>query len=159
MKSPEWKFVELDSYEGDTWQYKSCGLSNIYLAGGFTRHKTRYGDGVSVVNVEGLHRAIGEWIICSEASLSGEQIRFLRKEMKLTQEGLAELVKLSAQQVARWEKGEFEIPGSADILVRALYKQYIGKQPNLKKLSELLHQERTRSRQGIVFEPAGLCAA
>jgi putative transcriptional regulator len=149
MSSQEWRQVEASG--GDTFHYTSCGLPNIYLAGGFTRHKTNYGDGVSIVAVEELHRAIGESIICSQESLSGPEIRFLRKEMKLTQEGLAEFLKLQAQQIARWEKEECSIPGPADILIRASYKQYLGKQPNLKKISERLQHSASRPESKPVF--------
>jgi putative transcriptional regulator len=149
MSSQEWRQVE--RCDGDTLHYTSCGLPNIYLAGGFTRHKTNYGDGVSIVNVEGLHRAIGELLVCSEKSLSGPEIRFLRKEMKHTQESLAEFLKVHTQQVARWEKEENSIPGPADILVRALYKQFLGKQPNVKKISEQLHQSTSHPASKPVF--------
>jgi putative transcriptional regulator len=149
MSSREWRQVE--RVDGDTLHYTSCGLPNIYLAGGFTRHKTNYGDGVSIVDVEGLHRAIGESIICSDQSLSGLEIRFLRKEMRHTQESLAEFLKLSPQQVARWEKEQNPIPGTADILVRALYKQFLGKQPNVKKISELLHESTSHAEAKPVF--------
>jgi putative transcriptional regulator len=152
MSSQEMQWRQVEPTEGaDTLHYNSCGLPNIYLAGGFTRHKTNYGDGVSIVNVEGLHRAIGESLICSERSLSGPEIRFLRKEMKLTQDLLAEFLKIGTQQVARWEKEECSIPGPADILVRALYKQHVGKQPNVKKISAQLHQTTEHSTAKPVF--------
>jgi putative transcriptional regulator len=156
MNSPEWHKVETDRNNGDELHYKSCGLDNIYLVGGFTRHRTNYGDGVSIVNVEGLHRAIADSLISSEESLTGQEIRFLRKEMKLTQEGLACFVKVGAQQVARWEKDETPIPGSADILIRALYKQHVGNHANLKKMAEGLHEgsKRNSAHPRMVFQAA-----
>jgi len=154
MSSQEWRLVE--HCDGETLHYTSCGLNNIYLAAGFTKHKTNYGDGVSIVNVEGLHRAIGESLIASEGSLSGPEIRFLRKEMKHTQVSLADFLKVDAQQVARWEKGQNDIPGPADILLRALFKQFVGKQPNVKKISEQLHQLSKHSLPKRFFESTDL---
>ena len=152
MSGQEMQWRQVERAEGtDTLHYTSCGLPNIYLAGGFTRHKTNYGDGVSIVNVEGLHRAIGESLLCSEKSLSGPEVRFLRKEMKHTQESLADFLKIGVQQVARWEKEECSIPGPADILVRALFKQCLGKQPNVKKISEQLHQATQHPASKPVF--------
>jgi putative transcriptional regulator len=153
----EWR--QVDHWEGEQLHYTSCGLDNIYLVGGYTKHQTNYGEGVSIVNVEGLHRAIAETIIASENLLSGAEIRFLRKEMRYTQQTLAEYVKVDAQTVARWEKDEFAIPGSADIVVRALYKQYQGKAPNVKKLSEQLHELEHSTPRNMVFESTDLLAA
>ncbi len=152
MSSQEWRKVDLPD-GGNALPYTTCGLDNIFLVGGFTRHQTPYGDGVSIVNVEGLHRSIADWLIASEDSLSGKEIRFLRKEMKLTQAELGELLKVTDQQVARWEKGECPIPGSSDILLRALYKHHVGKNPNVRKISEKLRQTHRRhdSHQHLVF--------
>jgi putative transcriptional regulator len=152
MSDLDWQ--ETDKVDGDSLHYTSCGLPNIYLVGGFKRHKTRFGEGVSISNVEGLHRAIGRGIVGGDGPITGAEIRFLRKEMKYTQEKLAALIKVSDQAVARWEKGEFEIPGSAEIVVRALYREHIGDAVKVRKLAEQLIRSMVKKAAGRqTFEP------
>jgi putative transcriptional regulator len=67
------------------YHYTESGLDNIYLVGGVAHHKTPYGEGVSIVNTEGLHKAIGLWLIDLPKPLIGTELRFLRLEMELTQ--------------------------------------------------------------------------
>ena|SRR3569833_258899 len=63
-------------------------------------------------------------------------------QMGLTQVELANRVRVSDQTVARWEKGETDIPGSADFMVRVLYLACPRAQPEggkaLDKLTELI---------------------
>jgi putative transcriptional regulator len=72
--------------------------------------------------------------------LSGTELRFLRKQMNLTQSELGKLIGLSSQQVARWEKGESAISGPADRLVRGLYIQHVGGELDLQKLVTALEE-------------------
>ena len=45
------------------YHYKESGLDNVYLENGFTIHKTPYGEGVSIQDTAGLHKAIGVWLV------------------------------------------------------------------------------------------------
>src|ERR1700730_16056711 len=85
-------------------QYKGCGLDGVYIVGGYETVKTNYGDGIAVDDIDGLHRAIGEFLVTQKKELSGKELRFLRKEMDLTQSELGKFIGISSQQVARWEK-------------------------------------------------------
>jgi putative transcriptional regulator len=155
MSNPEWKQVEQPAEGADIFHYTSCGLDNVYLVGGFKRHNTRYGSGVSIANVEGLHKAIGETMVNKKENLCGPEIRFLRKEMKLTQEELATYLHVDPQSVARWEKGQHDIQGPADIVVRALYKGYVGALANVKKISEAMDQTGAHTApKELVFKAA-----
>ena len=101
--------------------YTECGLDDVYLLSGHDVHATPYGEGVSIHDVDGLHRAIGRWLALEKKSLSGKEIRFLRKELGLTQERLADRLGTTCQTLARWEKDKVPIPGPADILLRVIY--------------------------------------
>ncbi len=103
------------------YHYTMCGLDDVYLLNGFTPKETSYGSGVTVSDVEGLHRAIGFLLVNERKTLSPKELRFLRKEMNLTQAELGLKIGQSDQQVARWEKGENEVPGPAERLIRILY--------------------------------------
>ena len=56
--------------------------------------------------------------------LTGKEVRFLRKEINLTQSELGRLFGVDAQTVARREKGENNVSGPAERLLRALYLEH-----------------------------------
>lgn len=108
------------------YQYKESGLDNIWLENGYTIHETPYGEGVSIENTEGLHQAIGEWIIQLPKPLTGAELRFLRLEMELTQRDLSGILGVDEQTVRRYEKGRTKaVSGPADRLLRALYNEFV----------------------------------
>ena len=124
-------------------------MDNVYLLNGFAYHETPYGVGVAVANVDGLHLAIALDLIRGKRLLAGREVRFLRKELHLSQEGLGLFLGCSGQSVARWEKGQCEMPGAADRLLRLLYleraqgnAQIEQKLESLKDLDTLWHEER-----------------
>ena len=103
------------------YAYTVCGLDNIFLLNGY---RTDYHDGeesISVIDVEGLHRAIGRHLVLHRKGLSPKEVRFLRKTMDLTQAELAAKLGNDAQSVARWEKGTCEMPGTAEKLLRVTF--------------------------------------
>jgi len=117
------------------YHYKACGLDDVYLVSGYEVHETPYGRGVSVKDVDGLHRAIGEYLAKHKKVLTGKELRFLRKQMDLTQSDLGKFLGVSDQQVARYEKGESKkMPGAADAVVRLLYLEHIGGSIKLRDL-------------------------
>jgi putative transcriptional regulator len=71
-------------------------LTNVWLANGFVIRKTNYGEGVSIHDVDGLHRALAQ-AMANKPRLTGAEIRFLRKEMGLSQRGLGELLGVTDQ--------------------------------------------------------------
>lgn len=103
------------------FHYKRCGLDNVYLLNGF---EVEIEDGeryTSVIDVDTLHKAIGLHLVSNRKLLTGKELRFLRREMDLTQSEVGRLINQNSQQVARWEKGESKIPGPADRLIRIMY--------------------------------------
>ncbi|MBU0656550.1 MAG: hypothetical protein KJ914_15615 [Gammaproteobacteria bacterium] len=50
----------------DLLHYQSCGLANVWLCNGFENKQTPYGEAVSIADVEGLHKAIGLFILNHE---------------------------------------------------------------------------------------------
>jgi len=132
--------------------YPDCGLDDVYLASGYEAEHTPYGDGVSIKHLDQLHKAIGCYLANQKKALSGKELRFLRKHMDLTQSDLGRLIGLSSQQVARWEKGESEISGPADTLVRGLYIQHVGGKLELEKLITTLEEIDAPMNEKAVFE-------
>jgi Predicted transcriptional regulator len=108
-----------------SYHYRESGLDNIVLENGYTIHKTAYGEGVSIQDTEGLHKAIAAYIVDMACPINGAELRFLRLEMELTQKRLAEILGADEQAVRRWEKARARpISGPVDRLLRALYIDY-----------------------------------
>jgi DNA-binding transcriptional regulator YiaG len=103
------------------YEYKECGLEGIFLHNGYDAIEHDGERFVSVFETEKLHRKIGEYLVATRKELAPDEIRFLRRTMDLTQSELGRWIGQSSQQVARWEKGQSEIPGPADRLMRAIF--------------------------------------
>lgn len=104
------------------YHYTTCGLRNVWLANGYDERKTPYGKATAVRDLEGLHRAIGRWLVANRPRLSGGEFRFLRKELGLSQGALAEMLGNDEQSVSLWER-KSNVPVWADRFLRALYRE------------------------------------
>ncbi len=104
------------------YHYTGCGLRNIWLKNGYAIRETKYGQGVTIHDVEGLHRAIGK-ALSNKPKLTGAEVRFIRKEMGLSQNGLGKLLGVTDQAVALWEK-KGRLPKTADRLLRLIYVEH-----------------------------------
>ncbi|KAF2389727.1 MULTISPECIES: helix-turn-helix domain-containing protein [Pseudomonas] len=102
------------------YHYVESGLPNVWLSNGFVVKETAYGESVAITDVKGLHDVIGKAIAGKPSVLTGAEFRFLRKELGLSQESLAEIVGLTSQAVAIWEKTD-KIPMVNDRYLRGLY--------------------------------------
>lgn len=147
------KFRHIGKPEKEPYHYTECGLDDVYLVNGYTIERTNYGEGVSISHVDELHNAIGHFLVTEKKALCGKELRFLRKEMNLTQAELGRLVGLSDQQVARWEKDKYEIPSAADYLVRYFYLQHIKAPDDLRNLIEMLKDMDAQPSDQLIFEP------
>lgn len=117
------------------YHYLGCGLQNVYLQNGYELKQSPYGESVVIHDLEGLHDALGQMIVSSTVTLSGEEFRFLRIELELSQGTLGELLGCDEQSVARWEKGKSKVNAPAERLLRRLYEDT---KMGAKKLAPLL---------------------
>lgn len=132
--------------------YRDCGLDDIYLVSGYEIVETSEGKGLTIKNLDNLLEAIGLSLAKQKKVLSGKELRFLRKQMDLTQSNLSKLLGVTSQSVARWEKDEIPTPGPADLLVRALFIQHAGKTLNLQSLAKLLDEMDAPRKERRCFE-------
>jgi putative transcriptional regulator len=127
--------------EAAMYHYTESGLDNVYLTNGYHHHKTVYGEGVSIENTEGLHKAIGRWLVSQPSPLTGAELRFLRLEIETTQRDLASFLGTTEQTLRLWEKHRKKaLPGPADRLLRALYCEYSGGDDSIRGMVERLAQ-------------------
>ena len=102
------------------YHYIDAGLENVWLANGFERQSTPYGDAVIIHDLAGLTRAICKAIIRQPAPLTGIQFRYIRQAMLMSQASLGKSMGRTDQAIAGWEKSG-KIPKYADTLLRVLY--------------------------------------
>lgn len=134
------------------YHYIDCGLRNVWLANGYHEIETEYGKAVSIIDVEGLHRAIGERIAKHNPKLTGAEFRFLRKELGLSQTSFGKNFGYEGQTVALWEK-QSRIPVLADRMLRLMYlESMIDENSKISALIERLNEADRREADKQVFQ-------
>jgi putative transcriptional regulator len=137
------------------YHYQECGLRNVWLANGYDQHDTPYGAGIAFHNVGGLHRAIARDLIAKGGKLTGAELRFLRKEMGLSQAKLAHMLGNEEQTVALWEKRGGQ-PKIADRFIRAIYReQQEGNAHIQEMIDRLIDSDAEDSEARLVLEQDG----
>ncbi|MBV7460600.1 MULTISPECIES: transcriptional regulator [unclassified Acidovorax] len=101
------------------YHYTECGLLNVWLENGYTKHETQYGSGVSICDVDGLHQALALAIADKEGSITGKELRFIRTMLDLSQSALGKLVGSTEQSVSLWER-RGRVPKAAEIIIRMM---------------------------------------
>jgi len=123
------------------YHYADSGLDYIYLSNGFDVVKTPYGEGVAIHDIEGLHAVIGS-CIADCPIMNGDEFRFLRIELGLSQVEVSRLFGVSESALRNWEKGRTDnVPDPSANLMRGLYLESIDANSKLsdilKKISQL----------------------
>lgn len=134
------------------YQYRECGLDNVWLMNGYEIHETPYGRTVSFNDPESLDAAIAKALTQKSARLTGRELRFLRLMLDLTQKGLGELVGREAQSIANWEKDP-ELNDDADFIIRHIYRQTaINKSDSYVEMVKFLNdRDRTQRDEPLCF--------
>ena len=135
------------------YHYTESGLTNVWLANGFTVRKTNYGEGVSIHDADGLHKAIGR-ALANKPRLTGAEIRFLRKEMSISQAGLGKLLGVADQTVALWERNKGRVPKTADRLLRLIYIEHGDGNVPIVGFIERINDLDQQRREQIIAEEA-----
>jgi len=144
------------------YHYTDSGLQNVWLDGGYTIHNTEFGEGVSINDLNGLHKIIGLDIAHKTPSLDGEEVRFLRKEMDLTQNSLAALLCVTEDSIRNYEN-RTQIPAPTEMLLRKLYIEHVQGDGTLRDLVvEISHLNREiaeHKREFLFAEDANIWQA
>lgn len=123
--------------KGAAYQYTECGLDNVFLLSGYDIK----GGTVIIYEIEELQRTIGTALSRLRRRLTGKEFRFLRSELLLSQANLAKILDVKELTIGRWEREESEIPLSAEMLVRQVFLESLGKEgrirPLLDKIADL----------------------
>lgn len=119
--------------------YTDVGLDYIWLRNGFEYRDTPRGRMVRIHDRDGLHAAIAKWIVSNPARLRGQEVRFLRSMLGLSQDGLGRLVRQSRPTIARWEgMPNKPIPTGSDDWLRVVYVKRVEGDAAVCRLVDLL---------------------
>lgn len=121
------------------YHYTACGLDNVWLENGYTLKATRYGKGVSVNDVDGLHKLLAAKLVEKHGLLNGKEFKFLRVQLGLSQEGLGKLMGVSENAVSLWERKD-TVPLAHDHLLRLMV---LGKMQGNTKIGEAIERVQT----------------
>ncbi len=100
--------------------YTESGLDNVYVDGISVMRDDDGEEVFTIPAINELHRVIAVGIVSHPKGITGAELRYLRTEMGLTQAELATIVHRDKQSIGRWERGEIEIDGTAETLVRRM---------------------------------------
>jgi len=134
------------------YRYTESGLTNVWLANGYTIRKTKHGEGVSIHDMDGLHRALAR-ALSNKPRLAGTEVRFLRKEMGLSQRGLGELLGVTDQAVSLWER-KGQLPKTADRLLRLIYVEHDRGNAPIRTTIQRINEMDSQDRDQIIAEAA-----
>jgi len=126
------------------YKYTGCGLDYIYLSNGYEIKDTPFGEGVTIHDLDGLHRTIMTDLIENKPNWTNTELRFVRKELGMTQKTLGMFVSRDAQTVALWEKGKQTVPEEATNIIRGIY---LSRENGSVKLEEMLTRINDLDRQ------------
>lgn len=132
-------------------RYAGCGLDDIWLSDGYVIEWFHGEQTIAIHDLDGLLRAIGATVAAATRPLAGKEIRFLRRQMDMTQAELASLLGCDVQQVARYEKDQNRIPGPADRLLRLLWSDHAREPVTLRPFLAELSGMRPEARGRLVF--------
>ncbi len=147
------------------YRYRESGLNNV-LIWVRIRHCAKCGETLpEIPNVKALHAVIADALFQKSTSLTGPEIRFVRKEMGLKAKELAAYLGVTQVTVSRWETGTHPIGDSTDRLIRCLYQFHrIGTGREIKpassvqrfqhELAQIRHRKKPRPLSINIQEPA-----
>ena len=102
------------------YHYRASGLDNVYLLNGVGIEQSSYGPMMNIDDINGLHHAIGLYIVGKTEPMTGAEFRFLRNQLELTQAELGKRLRVSNQTIANYEKEKSGL-GPADPFIRGFY--------------------------------------
>jgi putative zinc finger/helix-turn-helix YgiT family protein len=107
--------------KGD-YEYVESGLKNLVLSRIEILVCPKCHETIPKIHaVKQLHRIIAEHLLEKDSLLTGEEIRFLRKQMGLRAVDLAAILGVDKVTISRWENNDKSPSSTADKALRLLY--------------------------------------
>ena len=104
------------------YEYVESGLKDVVLRNIKVYECPSCGELLpEIANVKQIHKWIAEYLLRKRSPLTGEEFRFLRKEMRKSAKELAPLLGVHPVTVSRWENNKEIIGPQSDRLIRMLF--------------------------------------
>jgi DNA-binding transcriptional regulator YiaG len=103
------------------YQFAECGLRHVTLEGVETIRCAKCGnDEVIIPHMNDLMRTLSLAVVGQPFRLQGEDVRFLRKYLNMTQAEFAGLLHVHKTNLSKWENNQDKIGDQSDRLIRAV---------------------------------------
>lgn len=129
----------------DVYRYTECGLDNVIIKGVAFVTDDQGEQVLHIPAINCLHKTIALGIVVSQRRMSGNELRFLRTELGLTQDELGQFVQRDVRTVARWEGDETPIQKAPEVCVRALAVRGLQLDITLRGIVEVMSKRRRGS--------------
>ncbi len=115
-------YAELVVKRVDCYHYAESGLPNVYLSGIEVEEcPNGHGQSPRIPRILDLHELIAESVCVKPSPLTGDEARFLRKELGMKAKDWAAYLHVDAATLSRWENGEQAIVPMTDAFLRNCY--------------------------------------
>ena len=103
------------------YRYNESGLKNVILRGIELIECPDCGAVDPVIpRMNDLHRALALAVASQPFRLQGEDVRYLRKYLNMTQDAFAKLLHIHKSNLSKWENNEDKIGEQSDRLIRTV---------------------------------------
>jgi putative zinc finger/helix-turn-helix YgiT family protein len=106
----------------EPYHFIESGLPNVYLIGIEYRICPDCNlQSAEIPAIEDLMKKIARAVVQKHGQMSGSEVRFLRKRLRMKSSVFARVIGVSPEQVTRWEQDDNARSESADKLIRVFY--------------------------------------
>lgn len=104
------------------YEYVESGLKNVVLKAIRVHECKACGEFLpEIPNVKQVHKWIAEYLVRKHSPLTGQEFRFLRKQMGMSASELAGFLGVTPVTISRWENDKESIGPQSDRLLRAFF--------------------------------------
>lgn len=121
------------------YHYTDGGLRNVWLINGYRVQQSPYGEAVAIDDQAGLTQTICTELTKKPSKLTGAEFRYLRNGLMLSQPSLGQILGVSGQAVALWEKTG-KVPKMADTMIRLIYTAHTNGDEQVKNIVTALNE-------------------
>ncbi len=114
------------------YHYTECGLDNVLIEGISPVADDSGETVITIPKIGRLHKAIATMVVNKPNALTGQEIRFLRTELGMTQAELAQILRCQSLTISRWERGETTFDETADALLRLFAQEKLELETHLR---------------------------